>query len=161
MNNETPKKQIHQDVYIGIACAALCVVVFFMNHDLPGGAGSMPLLLDAILAVLSVVIFIGGLKKSSLPAEKRKNEEKAFSIDAVKIPLIFWVIVAAYVGLFYVAGYFIATAVMMIVMMLFMKRRDWLKMVIIDVIFLVIMYFVFVRMLGVNIDGFGLIGRLF
>ena len=161
MNNETQKRQIHQDVYIGIACAALCVVIFFMNYGLPGGAGTMPLLLDALLAVLSVVIFIGGIKKSTLPAEKRQNEEKSFSIDAIKIPLIFWVIVAAYVGLFYVAGYFIATAVMMIVMMLFMKRKDWLKMVIIDVVFLVVMYFVFVKMLGVSIDGFGLIGRLF
>ena len=63
--------------------------------------------------------------------------------------------------LFYVTGYFVATAVMMIVMMLFMKRKDWKTMLIIDVVYLVIMYFVFVRMLGVNIDGFGLLGRLF
>ncbi len=155
------KKEIHQDVYIGIACAALCVVIFFMNHDLPGGAGSMPLLLDAILAVLSVVIFIGGLKKSKLPAEERKNETKAFTLDAIKIPFIFWLIVAGYVALFYFAGYFIATGVMMIVMMVFMKRRDWKTLLIIDVIYLIIMYFVFVKMLGVNIDGFGLLGRLF
>ena len=88
------KKDIHQDVYIGIACAALCVVIFFMNHGLPGGAGAMPLLLDAILAVLSVVIFVGGLRKSKLPAEERKDEKKAFTLDAVKIPFIFWLIVA-------------------------------------------------------------------
>ena len=155
------KKDIHQDVYIGIACAALCVVIFFMNHGLPGGAGAMPLLLDAILAVLSVVIFVGGLRKSKLPAEERKGEKKAFTLDAVKIPFIFWLIVAGYVLLFYVTGYFVATAVMMIVMMLFRKRKDWKTMLIIDGVYLVIMYFVFVRMLGVNIDGFGLLGRLF
>ena len=155
------KKEIHQDVYIGIACAALCVVVFFMNQGLPGGAGAMPLLLDGILAILSAVIFIGGLRKSRLPEEERKKEKKAFTLDAVKIPFIFWLIVAGYVFLFYAVGYFIATAVMMIVMMLFMKRRDWKTMLIIDVIYLVVMYFVFVKMLGVNIDGFGLLGRLF
>ena len=121
----------------------------------------MPLLLDAILAVLSVVIFIGGLRKSNLPAEERKDEKKAFTLDAIKIPFIFWLIVAGYVLLFYCTGYFVATAVMMILMMLFMKRKDWKTMLIIDVVYLVIMYFVFVRMLGVSIDGFGLLGRLF
>ncbi len=152
-------KTIHQDVFIGIACFALCIAIFFWNSGLGGGAGTMPLILDAFLAVLSAAIFIGGLMKSKLPAEKQGK--KAFTVDALKIPFIFWLFVAAYVVLFRVVGYFISTAVMMILMMLFMKRRDWKVMILIDVIYLVLVYFVFVRMLNVNVSGFGMLERMF
>ena len=152
------KKSIHQDVYIGLVCFALCIGIFLQNRGLAGGAGTMPLILDAILAVLSAAIFIGGLRKSKLPEEKQGK--KAFTADALKIPFIFWLFVAAYIVLFRLIGYFLSTAVMMIAMMLFMKRRDWKTMIIIDIIYLLVMYFVFVRVLKINISGFGMLDQL-
>ena len=153
------KKTIHQDVYIGLFCFALCIAIFFWNTGLKGGAGTMPLILDGVLAVLSAAIFIGGLNKSKLPADKQGK--KAFTVDALKIPFIFWLFVAAYVVLFRLTGYMISTAVMMIVMMVFMKRRDWKVMILIDVIYLLFVYFVFVRMLSVNVSGFGMLEQMF
>lgn len=49
---------------------------------------------------------------------------------------------------------------MIIVLMRFMKRTSWPVIIAIDVIYLLLIYFVFVRMLGVSVDDFGLLGKL-
>lgn len=153
------KKHIHQDVYIGIVGLLLCGIVWAINSGLPTDAGMMPRLLDGILVLLSAIILIQGLQKSKLPEDQQGK--KAFTVDAVKIPLITWLLVCAYILLFFFAGYFISTAVMLIVFMIYMKQKNIKVIVAITVIYLLIVYVVFVRMLSVNIAGFGLLGRMF
>ena len=152
------KKQIHQDVYVGFFCLALCLLIFALNMNLPADAALMPRLLDAILTVLAILIIYGGLRKSKLPAEEQG--EKGLTWDAIKIPLITWGLVLIYVVLFMLVGYLPATAVMLIVFMRFMKRTSWPVIIAIDVVYLIVMYFVFAQMLNVSIDGFGMLERL-
>lgn len=152
------KKQIHQDVYIGIVALVFCVVVLFLNTGLNGGAGTMPLLLDALLAIFSVVILINGIKKSNLSNEKQ--EKKFLTIDVLKYPFLAWCLVGAYVLLFYLTGYIISTAIMVLVLMFFMKQRNWKTMIAIVAVYLILVYVVFIRLLSVNVGGFGLLGRL-
>lgn len=154
MNN----KQIHQDVYIGIVCLAFCALAWAINSPLPKAAGMMPRLLIGILVLLSAVILVQGLKKSSLPADQQGK--KAFTVDAVKIPFITWCMVGIYLLLFKYTGYFISTAVMLIAFMRFMKSKNMKVIIAITVVYLALVYFVFVRMLGVNIAGFGVLGRM-
>lgn len=151
------KKQIHQDVFIGFFCLGLCVLIFALNKDLPSDAAMMPKLLDVLLAVLAVLIINQGLQKSKVPADQQK---KLLVWEDFKVPLITWGIVALYVALFYVAGYFIATAITIPLLMRFMKQTSWKLIFAVDVGFLLVIYFVFVRMLSVSIDGFGLLSRL-
>lgn len=151
------KKQIHQDVFIGFLCLALCLLFFALNMSLPTDAALMPKLLDALLTVLSFCIIYQGLQKSKLPTEK---QNKLITCDGIKIPMITWCLVATYVLLFMLVGYFIATAIMIPCLMRFMKQTSWKLIISIDAVYLLIIYFVFVRMLGVSIDGFGLLSRL-
>ena len=153
------KKQIHQDVYIGIVALIFCAVVFFMNYGLKGDADVMPMLLDSLLAIFSVIILVGGLKKSKLPA--KEQGEKFITLDAVKYPLLIWCLVVAYVVLFLLTGYLISTGVMLLVLMVFMKQRNWKVMLAIDAVYLAITYGVFVKLLSVNVGGLGLLGNLF
>ena len=153
------KKQIHQDVYIGFFCIALCLLVYMLNTGIPSDAAMMPYLLDSMLAVLSVLIIYQGLCKSKLSAQEQGK--KGLTWDGIKIPLITWGLVLLYVVLFNVTGYFVATGIMLAVMMRFMKQTSWPVIVAIDVAYLLIMYFVFARMLNVNIDNFGMLGRMF
>lgn len=153
------KKQIHQDVYVGIAGLIFCGLVWALNMDLPSAAAMMPRLLAGILAALSVIILTQGILKSKLPASEQG--EKAFTIDSVKIPLIAWGLIAVYVLLFKYVGYFVSTGVMLIGFMRFMKIKNWKPIIAITVVYLIIVYVVFVRLLGVNIAGFGVLGRLF
>lgn len=152
------KNQIHQDVYIGFFCLALCLLIFALNMGLPSDAAMMPRLLDGMLVILAVLIIYHGLRKSKLPAEERGG--KGLTWDGIKIPLVTWGLVALYVVLFYLAGYFVATGIMIIVLMRFMKQTSWPLILGIDVVYLLLIYFVFVRMLGVSVDGFGILGRL-
>lgn len=78
----------------------------------------------------------------------------------MKTPLITWGIVLAYVLLFYFVGYFVATAIIIPVLMRFMKQTSWKLILAIDVGYLLVIYFVFARMLNVSVDGFGLLGQL-
>lgn len=151
------KKQIHQDVFIGFFCVALCLLIFALNMNLPSDAAMMPRLLDGMLAVLSVLIIYQGLIKSKAPMEEQK---KLFTWDGLKMPLVTWGLVALYVVLFMLVGYFVATAVIIPVLMRFMKQTSWKLIIAIDVVYLLLIYFVFVRMLGVSVDGFGMLGQL-
>lgn len=152
------KKQLHQDVYIGLACLAVCLLIFALNSSLPSDAAMMPRLLAGMLTILSVLIIYRGLQKSKLSVEAQGA--KALTADALKIPLITWSLVALYFILFVAAGYFLSTGVMIVVLMRFMKRTSWPVIIAIDIIYLLLIYFVFVRMLSVPVDGFGMLGQL-
>ena len=65
------KKRIHQDVFVGFFCLALCLLIYLLNSSLPADAAMMPKLLDGMLVVLSILIIYQGLRKSRLPAEER------------------------------------------------------------------------------------------
>ena len=151
------KKQIHQDVYIGFLCVGVCVLIYALNMNLPADAALMPKLLVGLLSILSVLIIAQGLKKSKVPADQQK---KLLVWEDFKVPMVTWGIVALYVALFYFAGYFIATAVIIPLLMRYMKQANWKLIIAIDVGYLLVIYFAFVRMLGVSIDGFGLLSKL-
>jgi len=152
------KKQLHQDVFIGFICLAISLLVFALNMNLPSDAAMMPRLLGGMLTVLSILIIYHGLRKSRLPVEEQGP--KALTVDALKIPLITWGFVVLYYILFRGIGYFAATGIMIIALMRFMKRTSWPVIIAIDAVYLLVMYFVFVRMLNVSVDNFGMLGRL-
>ena len=149
------KKKIHQDVFIGIACMVLTGFVFLINAKVPSDVAAMPRLLASLMAILSVILFVQGIKKSG-------SEEKPFlTVDILKVPCITWIIVVAYVVLFKLCGYFIATPIMLIVLMRFMKQTSWKVIIAIIVVYLLIIYIFFVKQMGVSIGNFGLLGKLF
>lgn len=152
------KKQIHQDVYIGIIALLFCAFVAYLNMGLNGGAGTMPLLLAGLLAAFSIVILINGIRKSNFP--KEKQGKKFITKDVMKYPFLAWCLIGIYVLLFYLTGYILSTAIMVPVLMIFMKQRNWPVMIAIVAVFLLLVYFVFVRLLSVNVGGLGLLGRM-
>ncbi|MDF3005256.1 MAG: hypothetical protein K0S22_1728 [Oscillospiraceae bacterium] len=153
------KKKLHQDVYIGFVCLALCLLIFGLNINLSADAAMMPRLLGGMLTVLAVLIIYHGLRKSRIDANV-EGGKAALSVDALKIPLITWGLVMLYFALFMGAGYFVSTGIMIVVLMRFMKSTSWPVILAIDAVYLLTIYFVFVRMLGVPVDGFGMLGRL-
>ena len=152
------KKAFHQDVYIGLFCLAFSLMVFGLNMHLPADAAMVPRLLAGMLTVLSLFIVFQGMRKSKLPVEEQG--EKPISVDAIKIPLITWGLVALYFILFVLIGYFASTGIMLIVFMRFMKRSSWKVCIIIAAVYILLIYIIFVRLLSVSVDGFGLLGQL-
>ena len=151
------KKQLHQDVFIGFVCLGLCVLIYALNSALPSEAAMMPRFLDGLLLILSLLIIGQGIQKSKAPAEEQK---KLLVWEDFKAPLIAWGLVGLYLVLFWLAGYFLATAVIIPLFMRFMKQTSWKRILAIDAGYLLVVYLVFVSMLDVSIDGFGLLGKL-
>ena len=145
-------KKFHQDFYIGIIALIFCAFVFYLNVGLRGSAGTMPLLLDGLLAIFSVIILINGLRKSS--------DKKFLTLDVLKYPFIAWLLIGIYVLLFWLTGYLVSIAIMIISLMFFMKQRNFKVMFSIVTIYLLLVYFVFIKILGVSAGGFGLLGRI-
>ena len=152
------KKYVHQDVYIGAVCLVVCFLFYSLNMSLPSDAALMPKLLCVMLIALSVCIIASGLKKSKAPEGER--EAPGLTWDAIKVPLMAWGIVLAYALLFYLVGYYIATGIMIAVFMRFMKQPSWKRILLIDAGYLVVIYFGFVRLLGVSLNSLGLLERL-
>ena len=146
-------RKFHQDFYIGIIGLIFCAFVLFMNVDLKGSAGVMPLLLDALLAAFSLIIFIGGLKKS--------NDKKFLTYDVLKYPVFIWCLVGVYVLLFWLTGYLVSSAVMIPTLMIFMKQRNFKVIFSITAVYVLLVYFVFIKILGVSAGGLGVLGRMF
>lgn len=151
------QKQLHQDVFIGFVCLGLCVLIYALNSALPSEAAMMPRFLDGLLLILSLMIIGQGIQKSKAPAEEQK---KLLVWEDFKVPLIAWGLVGLYLILFWLAGYFLATAVIILLLMRFMKQTSWKRIIAIDAGYLLVVYLVFVRLLGVSIDGFGLLDKL-
>ncbi|MBQ7534697.1 MAG: tripartite tricarboxylate transporter TctB family protein [Stomatobaculum sp.] len=151
-------RKLHQDVFVGLGSLVFVAWVLFLNRKLPLGSALMPHLLCGILALLGIIILVQGLNKT-----KRQNPEEMkelLNADILKVPLICWLFVLGYVILFLVAGYFIATAVMLVALMRYMKRTDWKMIILITVCYLAFIYFVFVRQFGLNLFNLGLLGRM-
>lgn len=145
-------RKFHQDFYIGIIALIFCAFVFYLNVGLRGNAGTMPLLLDALLAVFSVIILVNGIRKSS--------DKKFLTLEILKYPFIAWCLIGFYVLLFWLTGYLVSSAIMIISLMLFMRQRNFKIMFSIAAVYLLLVYFVFIKILGVSAGGFGLLGKI-
>lgn len=154
------KKKVHQDVVIGFVCLLITLFIFWINRNLAADAAMMPRLLAALLAFLSLLMIAEGVRKTKEAAVRNEEPKKYLDWDVVKIPLITWVLIAGYVILFNLVGYFIATAIALVVLMRFMKRRNWAVIIAVIVVFLAIMYYAFVLKMHVPVNNLGMLGRL-
>lgn len=153
------KRKFHQEVYIGFASLIFSLLIFAINNNIPSEAALMPRLLAGVMTVLSIFIIHRGLGLSKMPKEEQPDEYLSWA--GLKIPLITWGIVVLYFLLFRFVGYFIATAIVLPLLMRFMKRTSWKTILAIDGAFLLIIYFVFVKVLKMSVNAFGMLERLF
>lgn len=151
-------KKIHQNVYIGIVCLAISGWIFWLNRNLPFDVSAMPRILSILLACLSVAICLNGVKSSKLGFDAKMDAY--LTVEKIKVPIVTWIMIVAYIVLFMLIGYMLSTAVVMIALMLYMKQKK--KKVILSITFgyLLFIYLFFVQQLSVPIDKLGLLEKL-
>ncbi len=152
------KKKNHQDIYVGIGSLIFVAWVLFLVRKLPFDSALMTYLLCGLLAVLGTLILIGGIRKTA--AQKPEEMKPLLDKDGIQVPFTAWLFVLGYVLLFYLIGYFLATLIMLIALMRYMKRTDWKMIIAITVIYLVFIYAVFVKQFGLPLSNFGMIGNM-
>lgn len=154
------KTKVHQDVYIGIGFILLNIFFFVMSRGLSEGAEVFPRILLILMILLSVFIIGDGLKKTKEMESGAKKYESFFLLKEMEPALKAFLVVFIYVVLFYLVGFFIATALFLVLFMRYLGAENKKTILLTTAIFLLIMYFVFAKQLNVPITGFGKLRNL-
>ena len=133
-------KRLHQDVYISIALFAFLGYAYSASSAFRGDSVVFPRIIIGFMAALNLCILLQGLKKT----------DKQYLVwSKIKAPLTAYAFIAAYIALFVVAGYFIATPIFLVAFMTFLKVRNRRLISAVVVLYLLSVYAVFVWQLGV------------
>lgn len=148
------KSQIHYDVFLAIGLLTLMIFLYVISSSFVYAESTaiFPKITIVIIAILSIILLIDGIKKSAEmgkdPAEEKKRS--AFLVTYGK-PLLVYGIFIAYLLVFYFVNFFVATALMLVGLMLYFGVRSWKPLVFVPIGFLAVSYFVFVKVLSVKL----------
>jgi len=143
------KRKIHSDVFVGICIAIICVFFLAYGASLPVEAKLFPDILLFLILFLDIFVVLEGIKKSKLMMGGASVKD--ISWNEIKFPLVVFLITVLYCGIFYYFGYFIATPLLLVGLMLFFKVRNWKMLLLIPIGYLLFTYVLFVWQLGVRL----------
>lgn len=147
-------RRIHQDVYLGIGLLALMVFLYIVSTSFVYAESTavFPKITIAIIMLLSIILLIDGIKKSTeMVKETETKKEKPDFLKTYGKPLLVYGMFVAYLLVFYFVNFFVATALMLVGLMLYFGVRDWKPLVFVPTGFLAVAYFVFVKILSVKL----------
>lgn len=121
-------------------------------------AATFPRVMIAGLLIFSVILFIQSVLKliSMKEGDTDYLASKAASINFVKdrsvlAGLVVILLGVAFVALFKILGYVICAAVVSIVIMFLIGKRNWVQMILVSILVPLGMWFIFFKILTVNI----------
>lgn len=141
-------RNIHSDVYVSLVIYLLVGVAWFFTTSFRNAeeTASFARAVLIIIAALDCVVLYRGIRMSG-PAK----EDKAFNFKEMKIPLLSFLFFIVYEILFIKFGYFIATPVFLVAIMIFFGERNWKVIVPVVLGYLLIVYVIFVRILHIRL----------
>ncbi len=101
------------------------------------------------MLILNIFIFAGGIKKSKMLQDDEEEVKKQIHFSVIKQPLIVFAIIVLYTILFDFLGYFIATPLLILTMVLFYKVRKWKLIVSVIIVYHIFIYALFIWQLNV------------
>ena len=116
------KRKINNDVFIGAALTIFAIFFLRETAAMHQGAAIFPRLILTTFLILSVLITALGVRKTLNPA-LAKSADFAINIPTVKMPIFAFAIIALYVVLLNLLGFFIATTIFTPLFMIFYGAR--------------------------------------
>lgn len=146
--------RINKDIPLGVGLLVLMVFLYYTSNGFVYAESSavFPKIVIIAIAILSSILLVNGILKT-VESRKIGISEKA-GVSFIKRfgkPLLVYGMFVCYLLMFYFVNFFVATAIMLVGLMLYFGVRDWKPLVFIPVGFLTVTYFVFVNILGVNL----------
>ena len=147
------KKKIHPDVYVSAALIAFSGWAYAQTYSFLNKTSAVyPRLCLGAITVLAFLIFVSGLFKSSKPAEPEPagGEKNSRNKASVMVASVFAVFIV-YLLVFYFVNYFVATALMLLGLMVFLGVRSWKVLVFVPLCYLLCAYYIFAVQLHVRL----------
>jgi hypothetical protein len=141
------RKRAVQEIVCGVVAVIVAVPAFILTFDMPERVFIFPRIASAAL-----FIFAAALLVTNIFTAKNQTRE-ALTIKMLKSPFVVYVIISLYVFLIPVIGFFVCSAAMMLVFMLYMNVRSIKPFLICIPVMVVFLYFVFSLQLGVPLPG--------
>ena len=147
---------IKADHVIFVFILILAGVYFYATEKLPSleigdplGPKAFPRLLTVGLLLTAVILLfeiLRGRKSATVPAPSKAAGPKTYHVVA---GVTVWTFL--YFLVFERLGYMIATSIYLVVLMAYFHKRKWVSNVLTAVLFSVVSYVMFVKVLGVNL----------
>lgn len=143
------KKKLHQDIYISIITYIFTAVMLILGRNIKSAARAYPFLILGLITVLNTILLITTIIKSKKMSAEELDAVNTIRWSNIRHAMLTFIIIAAYVVIFDILGYFIATALLLVGMMLLLGVRDWKVLVFVPVGLLAVLYYFFVMKLHV------------
>ena len=138
-------KKARQDIWV---CALIYIFIlfcFWQTLTMKSGSAVMPHMILAIAIVCNTALLV----RSVGQLRRNTSDEGYTSIAEIKAPMLMFLGVVLYCLLFSFFNYFIATAIMLLVFMLFEKVKPLWMILTIDAVYLAFIYVLFIMVLKV------------
>jgi hypothetical protein len=142
-------KSIHQDVYISAALFLILALLFTITLKLPESSSIFPFMLIGGIGILNVFVMLKAISKTKAMRASESKVMNPINWEAIKIPLLIFLMTVVYIILFRFTNFFVATTIFLITLMKFYKVTSWKVILLTTVIFDIVIYVGFVRFLNV------------
>ena len=149
--------RIHQDVFVSLVFIFISIFLYFKTFNLIEEAALFPRILLMLFALFGILILLSGIKKTKALKEGAtiayEGDEAPLNQGVLKSPLMTLLIVAGYVLLMTIIGFFPSTILFMAVFLAYMKVKNWKIFVITIASLNLFIYLVFVLQLNVQLPA--------
>ena len=142
------RRKINNDLFIGLFLTAVSVFFFFETMKINPMAARFPRVVFGLFIAMSLLLTILGIRKTLRP-ELALKSDLMISLRVIRTPLAVFGIIAGYMLLMYLFGFFIATAVFVPVFMFFYGVKSIRTILITNVVLNLFVYLVFIRLLRI------------
>lgn len=147
---------IHQDIVLGFFFLLMSALFYIGARDFPDNVAQFPKLFSIIMAVLSIPVILKGFhqnKELKQAVEENPNTKVALSWAELRYPTYTLLSILLYIGGILYVGFFISSAIYMILFMYLLKYRNWVVVIGTTAILLGGIYLIFVRLLSISLPA--------
>lgn len=142
------KKILHHDVYIGIIMLIFGLFFRTQTINMPEQAASYPNIILNLICLLSAGVIITGIRKTK-KAYQQGEVPATFTWPQLKAPMSVAAIVFAYLLLMWKLGFYVSTTLFVAGCMVYFGERSAKRVCIVTGGFIIVLYILFSKMLGV------------
>lgn len=142
--------KLHPELFIGALLFILSVTVVVASIDMPGNAGKYPILIASVLGAFSLLITFSGARHTF---QRFSGQDVPAVFDKSKRPMFVFLLICAYVATIEYVGFFISSALFVLLMMGCFGERRILHICSVIIGVLLFVYLLFEWQLGIQLPA--------